>query len=436
VRRPRKETAAFEEESFGGKALRGAARTATDIVQTGLGAPGDTLSLIHEGAFGVPGTGDLAEKISGEKKVPYSKTHPSKILPTSEMLEKERPDYLKPQTSGEASFSEFVQDVTAMAIPLPGRKVKVLSKLATNLKRLGKRVSASTGVVAAGEVAKGSAEEFGASPDTANYIKMGTVVLGSLGTGAGIKGADKFKNSLYEEANALKPKGASMRGLNLYNKALALKKRLESGGASPASAGALEKVNEILASIKKNKGKISIDELEDFGKKINVQREALYTDFQGKKGGRKMAKANLDETSSLVKGALKEYGKTNPKWYAKWSEAQDVHAAIEGSKRISYFMEKNLKTIGKYSIGPVVIGAITNPAAAIPTIGASLVGYGILKGSELTARFMKSKSLRKYYLNILDGAARKDATFMNHNLAKLEKEIEDNPSLLESSEED
>ncbi|MBS3903746.1 MAG: hypothetical protein KGZ39_00285 [Simkania sp.] len=417
----------FEEEKEGviGKSVRGAVRTAEDIKDVITGAPGNFLSLIHKG------TGKISEAITGQPPQDYEKTWVSELLPTTQQLESRRPEYSKPKTSGEASASEFVQGVTDLLIPIPSSKTARLAGTTVSIiKQIGKKVATATGLEASGESVKDIAKRLGVDEDTANYLKMGTVVIGSLLSQNGLRGAEKYKSSLYKEASSLKPSNATVDARHLHAKALRLQRELEKGGKASTHSYALEKVKEVIEATRKGKGRISVDELEEFSKKINTERGDLYKRFSGDKKGIKTAIAMTEKADDLVKSGLKDYGSTNPKWYNKWQEAQGVHGAIEESKKISRFIERNAKTIGATGIGTIVTEIFTNPGAIVPTSAGALIAFAGTKVGELGARIVKNKSLRKYYLNVLDGAARGDSAFMNHNLNKLSKAIEDDPDLL------
>ena len=414
------------DESLLRKFSRGKARFAADVTESVLGIPGNLMSFVHQG------TGPLTEKLTGEKEVPYSDTIVGKVFPTTQKFMEGRPDYLKPQTPGEASASEWTQELTDLMIPLPGpKKAKIATKGVDIAREFGKRLSKNAAILGTGNLAKSIAEDFGVSDENAAWVKAGTVFLGSLATASGVKGAEKFGKELYSEAKELRPKNALLDARKWAVKAKALKKELERGGTSPATSKSITKLDEMIFSVRKNANYIPIDDLEEFSRKLNIERAGLYDEFKGNKIGAKTARKNLDSVSSLIAEGIKEYGETNKPWYSKWKEAQGVHGAIEQSKSVSKWLGKNIKNLGKAGGSALVGEAIVHPDAVIPALGGTVTGLVGLKGAELISRIMKNKSLRKYYLNILDGAARKDAAFVSHNLSRLEKEIKDDPEILQ-----
>lgn len=420
------ETPIEKEEGLLKKISRGKGRFAADVSEAVLGMPGNLLSFVHQG------TGPLTEKLTGEKELPYSDTLVGKVFPTTQKFMEGRPDYLKPQTPGEASASQWTQELIDLTTPLPGgAKGKLATKGADIAKEFGKRLLKNTAILGTGNLAKDVAEDFGVSDENAAWIKAGTVFMGSLATASGIKGAEKFSKELYSEAKELRPKNALLDAKKWSIKAKALKKELERGGTSPATSKSITKLDEMISSVKKNGNYIPIDDLEEFSKKLNIERGGLYDEFKGNKIGAKTARRNLDSVSSLIGEGIEEYGKTNKPWFSKWKEAQGVHASTEQSKKISRWLQKKVKGLGKVGISAVVGEAISHPEAVIPTISGASAGLVGLKGAELIARIVKNKSLRKYYLNILDGAARKDAAFVSHNISRLEKEVRDDPEILQ-----
>ncbi len=421
TKRPRKEREEFdpEEESFGQSALRNASRTGAGILQTAAGIPGDLLSVADEYAVG-----PLSKAITGKEPTPYEKTPLGRLLPTGQTLKSGNSSYLKPQSKGEAAWDEFVADTTSLAIPFG--KAKKAAQGASALGKLGKKVLKSAGIAGAGVGAESAAKGLGVNEDTARNVKIGTVLLGSLGNGAGFKGAEKLRNSLYDEARSLRDPLAKVDSINLKGRLDGLRKDLLKGSSSDASKKkTLQLITDTQDKIKK--GKIPVSELEELKISLNEARSGLFEDFKVDKKGRARARRNLNEFGSVLDKSLDEYGKQNPEWHKLYKEANEVHGAIESSKKMSKFIARHTSKIAPSSGASLLAAAIYNPDKLLPIAGSLATGGGIIKGSELVARIMKSPRLRKHYLDVLDGALRQDAAFMNHNLQKLSDEIEKNP---------
>ncbi len=414
-----------EEESSFKKGLRHTARTGFDVASTVAGAPGEALNLINEYV-----AEPIVSSISGKKGLPYEETPLGKVLPTSKKLRENIPEYLKPKTEKEQLGSELSQDITSLLIPLPGGKSKAALQGASWLKKAGTRLGKAAGLGTSGVLAKETAEELGVDPDTAQYAKLGTVLLGSLATENGLKGAEKFKNSLYKQMEKSRPSSATVNASNVLKQAEGLRSSLKKGGKAPSMTRALEKTEELIEHIQENKGKASVEELESFARKGNELRSALYDEFILDKAGRKSAKRNLDQFTKVVNQGLEEYGKTNPKYEKLRSMANEAHGAIESSRGVSRWFEKNATNLAKGGVPGAIATAIWSPSSLIPATATALAGAGIVKGSELTARIIKSPVLRDYYLNVLDGALRNDLVFVNHNLERLSKKIDQDPELL------
>jgi hypothetical protein len=416
------------DESLGSKIIRNTARLGTDVAQTVVASPGENLAFANLAA------GPIYEGISGKKSSPYEEMGISKILPTNEQLQKNRPDYLLPKNETEAFFSDSVKNITNLLNPIDWAGKYKFAKKGVNLAaQLGKKLFKATALESGGELVKQGAEKLGVDQETSKYLKFGSVVLSSILSEGGLNAAKKLSNSLYDQARKLRSPSSFVNANKLKTKLVNLKKSLESGGVSPASSSSLKKVDEMLENINKGQGRISIEDLENFKKKINIDRGNLYQELPGRsnKAGRKTLKSNIDSVSSIVDEGLDEYGKLNPKWYKKYKEANEVFSSIESSKTISRNLGHLAKKYSPHSLSGVILAGATNPEMIIPTGIGSIATFAGLKVAELGARFMKSPSLRKHYMNILEGAATGNSQFVVYNLNLLKKAIEDDPSLLE-----
>ena len=426
---PEEPEASFMPEQEGAWASMGrnAARFGQDVADVAMGAPGSGLSLIN--SFTSPIYANIAHAFgSDEKPIEYEDMPISKGFPTINQLMQRRPDYLKPKNDSEREASEITQDTAALLIGPDKKKAGI--RLASNIAKLGQRVTKALGLSALGSITKKGAQKAGFSEETANYVKMGTILGGSILNEAGMKGADKYKSELYKEAESARGPNASINANRLSSNLNSAKRNLEKGGSAPSATTALKKVNEMITHIGSNAGRISVEELEAFATKINELKANLYEEFGVDKVGRKSAKRNLDNLTHITENAIEQYGVTNPKYSLARNAGKEVHGAIEGSKKITRFVKNNLKEFALTGVGSAIAQAIYNPEMLLPSLGYGLAAAGVVTGGELIARIMMSPKLAKYYTNVLVAAAKEDAVFLSHEMGKLQKAIEEDPEQL------
>lgn len=388
--------------SSGRNILRTGARAAESVI----GAPADLVSGISHGLNWVAG------KVPGGKQRTKEVEEFTSKLPTSQNIKKWHEqftgDYLKPQNESQELSDEIFSD--AASLLLSPNKGGILLKV-------GKALGLST---AANVAAKGAAE-LGVGEEGQVGAKMGTLFLTSLLSGRK-GGVNKYKDSLYDEARALRPEKAVV-DTSEFNKNLRdLERSISAGGKAPSSVKALEKIKELRK--KGSYGSMAVEELEASKRKINELRSGLYDEFKTDKVGRASAKRNLDNVAGVVDSALEKYGKTNPEWLKKYREANQVHGVISQSRKISNFIGRNAKLASGSGAILHALSAVFNPSS-VPAVATAVAGgAATLKSAELLYRISKSASLRKYYTNVLLSAAKEDAVTMNKNLQNMAEELE------------
>lgn len=379
------------EESLLKSGLRHGIRTASRIGETVLGTAGDILKLPKKL---IP----LSEDLEGGRL--------SDIIPGSEELKKSSEKLLgekvKPRTSSEKRSDEFIEDITSLFLPIKG-KLPFLKSL-----------QRSTSIALGGQAAKETAKRFKVGEEGQEAAKITGIIVSSL---IDPKSAVKHVNGLYDLARSNRPVNAVVKAGNLRNASNALETSLKKGGTAPSKTKTLEKLKEIKGKIKNNN--IEVDELESFKRTLNELRSALYEEFKSDKIGRKSAKRNLDNVSKVIDDALTEYGKANPSWEKYYRPANEAFGAIEQSKKISNFIKKHANVAAPTSGGALILESIFGGGLPVKTAAIGGIGTVALKGAELMARIMKSKTLRNHYLNVLGAAAKEDATALSRNLQKL-----------------
>lgn len=400
-------------EGLLGGALRQGGRSLARISETAIGAPrafGEFLEgLVPEktlikGAEKI-GLGKGAETLIGATK----KYAPYKLLPKSEQVR----DFNKflfgkkvePQNEWEKKSDDLVSDFAALALPLPGSKLKFIKPAVLAL---------------GGNVASDIVGRMGGTDKEKTYTKLGTILLGSLVNPGGAK---KFGDELYAKARSARPADAKISAKNLKKKVTDFRNELMKGDPDAAYKSKSFNLLKNLESKIKNKD-ITIEELEKFKVDINTARSGLYDEFKGNKPGRKLAKSKLDGVSKIVDESLTEYGKKNPQWEAYYRPANEAHGAIAQSNKARNYIARNIGkisphiTAGLFGMGEGATKTLTNlgTSATIATTG--------IESAALLSRIYKSPTLRKYYYGVIQNALKEDAVAMRENLRKLEETLQ------------
>lgn len=401
-------------ESIGANVGRQLGRSGSRAAETILGAP-RAFGEFLEGLVPEKALKKGAAKIGLEKPVSKAielqkKFAPYKLFPKSEdirenVTKKLFGKTLEPKNQWEAKADEFISDFAALAIPLPGSQFKLLKP----------------GLLAAGgNIASDVVGKMGGSEKEQTYAKLGTILAGSLINPGSAK---RLSSDLYSQARKARPADAKVSAQKLVRHSDDLEKQLLKGDPSASSKKkTLSLIKDIKSKVKN--GEIDVEELEQFKRDINEARSGLFDEFKTDKVGRKSAKHHLDTVSKFVDNSLTEYGKKNPEWKAFYRPANEVHGAIAQSKRVRNSISRHSKMLGfptlLAELGLFHVGGL--PTAAATTAGAA-AAFGT---GELVARVMKSPTLRKHYMNLINAALKDDAVVMRENLKKLDEELKKN----------
>lgn len=394
---------------------RNLVRTGLRGAETALGAPrafGDFLESIIPEKLITKGAEKIGLKEPVEKGFKFAKEHaPYKLFPKSEDIRREISDRFfkgasEPKNEWEAKADEAVTDFTALVLPLPGSKIKPIK---AGLLALG------------GNVASETVGQFGGSENQKAYAKLGTIVAGSF---INPKAAENLKNDLFSKAREARPAEAKVASRSLIKAADKLEKKLMQGDPKSPSK---TKSSDLIKTIKEKakSGEISLDELEEFKRNINEARSGLYEEFKSNKAGRKSAKRNLDSVSKLIDGSLNEYGKQNPKWEAFYRPANEVHGAIAQSQRARNWVTRHIGKLGSAALlAELGLYHGASPVAAGISLGAGVAGAALtVEAQALAQRVFRSPTLRKHYIQLLNGAMKEDVVVVRENLKKMEKEL-------------
>lgn len=375
---------------------RNIARGTSRIGETILGMPGDLYSF-------------------GKYLFGYE---PETYLPTSkslqELSEKATLGYTSPQSEAEEKSDEVLQDIASFMVPGTGKYNFVRNigiPVMANLVKEGVKVTGD--------------EKLG------DAAKIGTMITLDIMNLKGPGGAKKFASNLFNESEKLVPEGAVLNSPRLEKSLKSLEKVLESGGSRPSTEKALKKINEIQSKMKF--GDIEVQELIDFRKSINeIKTELGGFEVQLPKALKKKAIANLDKVKNEVIEGLNEYGsKSNPEFLKLNKAANEAYAAYEQSDKIGNFIRKTMKGTVKNPAVKTVLGlggaagGFKYPALATKGAAVGVPAIAAYQGYKVLYQVMKSPTLRKFYGNILKGAAAGNSSQVSRNVKALEKNLKE-----------
>lgn len=375
---------------------RNVAQGTSRIGETVLGLPGD-LSNFVRGIFGD----------ESETNLPTS----SSLREKSEKLSQ---GYTKPKNEFEEKSGEVLQDIASFMLPGSGKY---------NLVR-------NIGIPIVANLVKEGAKYTG-NEKLAEAAKIGTMVVLDLMHHKG-SGAKKYAGNLFNESEKLIPEGATISSPKLEKSLVNLEKSLSSGGSAPSKEKALKKISEIQS--KMNKGEIEVKELIDFRKNINeIKSELGGFEIQLPKHIKKKAIANLDLVKNQVIKYLDEYGSTtNPEFNKLNRSANEAWGAYENSDKIATFIKKSAKGIAKSPATKSLLGlsglsgAVMYPAIAAKASLTAIPLYAGYESYKILHQVMKSPTLRKFYGNILKGAASGNAAQVSKNIKALDNDLSEN----------
>jgi len=393
-----------DERTFREGAVRRGKRYLHRSKEAVLGLPGDIVETIRGVAQSVSGyvpaeeEGNFVQR-AGRRLV--------ERLPTSAELRarsaEKRPE-LEPESESETAEDEWVEDIAALSVPIPGLgRVPLIRAL---------------GIATASNLGKQIVKEIGLPETAQDLTKMGVMVFtGMFGKGRGV---NSHINKLYREAEAFVPKGTTFTypTKKLQNVESILKK----GTMDDAKASVMKIVDDI--KTKMPGGVMAVEEAVQFDKDIN----------------RAIRKSSNDKTKlgllKKLKGAhaeaLDTYAKENPTWGEHLKEAKQAYQGIATSENIKNFVKRNAN-IKNLSHAALLLGM---EEAAIPgalgiklgTLGTSVA---VLYSGEMAKRLAKNPALRRYYGNVLSASLSENKTMLARNLSGLErvakKEFENNP---------
>lgn len=380
--------------------LRNVGRNVSNLLTRGAGIVGDIASIPHEYL-----ANPIVEALGG-KSIPYEESHIGKILPTTETHRKNVEPYLgeyaKPKDETEKFVDDIVED-TALLLS-PAGKSKFLTKIfpSSLLKSLGANFAGK------------AAEDISGDKPTGDYTKMGSLFLMSMFNPGKLK---EGLGNLYKQAEANLPQGVLGKANKLQDNLIDLKEKVTKGRPERSLAASekfvideIDKISDLIAD-----GKISIEQAVAQKRSLNetLQKHLYETPDRG---AQQRAKNLAKPLNHYLKETIEDYGKTNPKFYQPFKQAEEGFGVMANSNFISKWVEKGIGykpvTTGLLHLFGSGLGSGLS-MAAVP-YHATKIGY----------RIAHSPILRKLYSEALAQAAKENAPSFTKTLKKLDQELQ------------
>lgn len=378
-------------------------RTASNLSTQAVGLPGDIFSLVNE-FIAKP----AAEAITGEKGVPYEETFLGKALPTTEThrkrLEGASEGFLKPQNKVEQFVGDVVDDTAMLMNPVTAAKTGI--KLGS---KLFKSLAKSLGANVAGE----SVKQVARDETSGNLTKAGSLFLLSL---MDQESAAKQVGKLYSVAESNLPANAKTNagGLSkqldsLDNKITKSRPKVNLSAPEKFVVDQTDKIRNLIQN-----GEISVEQAIAQKRSLNKELSTLYKEVP-KHSDQKTVKNMAKQINGFLNKTIEDYGRTNPKFYKPYKDADQAFGTLARSNFISQWVDNNvvqhpLTTGLLHLFGPIG----TSAAVAVAPYQAA----------KLTYRISKSPTLAKIYGQAVKAAAKEDAVLFNKYLKNLDAEIQ------------
>lgn len=358
-------------------ALLGAASVPANIAQVGREA------LQYFGGNAKPSLPErLMNQLTPEQKAKVEQIQqqePQKESPLHGAVRELRELAPQAKTGLGKEVAEAAETLGAMLFPIPGLGAANIGKAAK-----------LSGV---GQLAKFASKQIGLSEDTADKVKLGTMLFtGILGRGGPKKEAVRIYEDLKDKAaNAFVPRDDIVK---ISDKVM---NEFTRKGLAEAHSGkkALNEVADRLSLLGEYGPKVSVSDIIDFKRDLGDKARELAK--YGKRTEHIVRKMGSDLNDLLKKSP------SVPKEIADaLSQADSLYA---GSKNMANVFQtiKNLPMVGKIA-APTTLALLGfySPEKAIKLagIGAALAGGGAL------AEIAKSPTLQKHYANIIASAAK------------------------------
>jgi hypothetical protein len=387
-----------QEESYAGKALRGIARGTARAVETVVGLPGD----IEQSAL------YLANKARAALgKEPLKQTE--SLFPTSERVKQSltkpieeavfQKEYLEPRGSLEEFGDTALSDLVSYLIPIAGA-----GKLTANaIKKAGI-------ITGAGNLTALAAQTFGAGEGTKAGVKMGTMLVASMG---GQKQLLQHMNKLYQAAEESIPKNAVISTEKLQPELKKLASILDKGELTPSKEFLRDRLISIEDKISKGTKTIPLAETWELKKNINEWLADPKLAPQSERYAMQLSH-HLNDT---LQGAATKH----PEFIKNLREADDIYRGLHQQTKVARFLQKHVNA-------DKILSPITGIAFYLNPMGAlkgGLASYGAKSVWLPAEAFARSPEIRKFYIKALGAAAKGNATVASKYVKKFDETAAD-----------
>ena len=401
----------YEPESYFDKVYRNAAQYGARTGELLFGAPANIAGALGSGISAL--SQDWQKALQGTRPLPGGPalTETSAVdealknyTPTSENIRKVTKklsnNYLEPRNEYEELLGDIVSEsVALMTGGLVGKGIPKVTSLA---------------VSGLGNLAKFGAKKIGVGPLGQEGVKL---LVGTLAMHPYTKSQLKENESaLFKEADTLIPVNAkantepAIKELHKINAEIGDKLSDVANYINP-------KLQEIEASL--TSGKTPVKELIELKKKFNLS----YSDKKPKG-----AEKYLKRISKALIAPLEEYGKENPKFWAMYKPANEIHAGLAKTDSLMDFIKGHGKS--KYLNNPLVgslFGAYAyhkmpkTPGALAATAATATGSYLLHEAYDAIKLLSSNPTVRNEYYKVLEAAAANNVSLMDKHLRNLSK---------------
>ena len=358
------------------------------------------------------------QAVTGKEVPEEALTGAASVLPTSEDIkkfhEKYTGEYYRPQTEGQARADEIVQDTVRVGLPM-------LASGGTSAMTNALRIA---GVVGAGQGSKEVAKRLGYGKEGQEYAKMGAQIITSMinpGLGKNLAKAH------YDEVNRLP---ATYRGnASPLRRALSAEMRwAKSLGDTADKAFIRQQLQPLMDKIDKNP-RLSFQEAREYMRSLNQNASSLY-DMPS--SARAAVRSKVATIRDQFDKFFQQADKHQPGWYGHLKAGNEIHGAIEGSRKFADYVRRNKSGLIKAGVGSLALDAITGlSTSAYGTAGLAGAAAAYPVG-KIIYQMHKSPLLRNAYLKAGASYAAGNIPQMKASLMKMDREL--NPILGLASE--
>lgn len=383
-----------EPESFGKKLATAATRTAARSLEAVGGLPGDILAT-GLGAGSYLTGGAIPSYSQVQEQLPWSPQTSTQLREATQRLSG---DILEPKTKYEKLYDDFVSDLSTLALPVGGGKVK-----------LGKAAFSALG----GNLASYAAKEVGASELGQGGAKLG-FILGSSLLGGRRNLTETMRNAYAAGEQAAE--GKFIDATRIENALLKTEKKVLASD-SPSKQFILDRIRGIGSNIQNDK--IDVNSVWELKRNAN--------EWLKEPNISKTANKYLLDFSEMLNHELLDFGKTNKDFGRNYQLGEELYKGLNSWNIIKEYLPKvvNVEKVKSETLKNLLIGSSLGTTALLKgpqtALGLFAGGYAANEGAKFLGLLANSSTARNTYAKMLSGALSKNAGLVNKELSKLDK---------------